>query len=510
MAKRTPGAARPDGPAAVLAQIEQLARGMNVEDVRALTGQLLGLGGTPTPWDRPPVESRRRPRQETERTYRVRIDLAGAKPPIWRRLEVSSHLTLDDLHLVIQEALGWTDSHLHRFAVGRSSWDRDAEMYLCPYDVEEGEDSDVPEVEVRLDEVLVDPGDVLHYVYDYGDDWEHTIRLEAASNRAPDSPIAVCVAGRRAGPPEDCGGIHGYEEMLAAAADPSNERHDEAVEYLSSYLGGTFDPVRLDLEEINRGLRAGLDRSVRAGYHATKLASSLYRVQGYASGAELLELLRAARLDCPVELDEETAAPTLQRLTWLLRRIGPDGIKLTAAGYLPPAVVRAAMVELDLTDEWIGAGNREDLTYPVLELREMTQKLGLARKYRGRLELTPQARRLMTDPVALWWHVAGRLPLSKPDSSESVAGLVVLVGVAAGRAMEYEHVGAFVAEVLHDVGWRHADGNRISDGGAYGAARDTIGVLRHLRVFEQGRRPSRDGPPTPAGRALARAALTAG
>jgi hypothetical protein len=113
----------------------------------------------------------------------------------------------------------------------------------------------VPEAEVRLDEVLVEVGDTLLYEYDYGDGWEHRLKLEAVTDRADDDAPAVCVDGRRAGPPEDCGGIGGYEAMLAAAADPSNPDHADALERVEYYLGSSdFDPAHFGLAAVNQAL----------------------------------------------------------------------------------------------------------------------------------------------------------------------------------------------------------------------------------------------------------------
>jgi len=125
--------------------------------------------------NRPP--SRRRPQRGPE-TFLLRIDLVGAKPPIWRRVEVPSTLMLDEVHDLLQLLFGWYDSHLHRFALGTAVWDPHAEYFLNAFDVEEGEEEGTPEVEVRLDETLAEPGDVLRYCYDYGDDWSHTLKLE--------------------------------------------------------------------------------------------------------------------------------------------------------------------------------------------------------------------------------------------------------------------------------------------------------------------------------------------
>ena len=424
-------------------------------------------------------------------------------------MDVGSNLMLDDLHIAIQTVFGWTDSHLHRFGLGLEIWDHGTEFYLCPFDVDEGEDAGVPEDQVRLDEVLVDAGDTLLYVYDYGDNWGHKIRLEAVSDRPDGVTPVVCIDGRRAGPPEDCGGVHGYEEMLSEAADPASDEHADAVERMVHYFGGTdFDPSQFNLDDANAALEFALDRGIRAAYHSEKLGGLLLAVQGHRSGDVLIDLARTAQLDQTVEIDARTASTMMRRFTWLLQRVGDDGIKLTAAQYLPPVHVEAAMNELDMGDEWIGKGNREDMTLPVLSLREATQRLSLVRKYRGRLLLTKLGRRLRDDPVALWWHIAHRLPQHKEGSSELQAGLVSLALVAAGHAVRAAENRLLIAELLTDLGWRLSTGEPTSEFSAYGTTRDTVSLLEHTGAFEKGRGIGRSSRPTPEGRALARAALS--
>lgn len=141
----------------------------------------------------------------------VRIDLVGAKPPIWRRVELPSTLMLDEVHVLLQLLFGWTDSHLHRFALGPSVWDRTAELFLCPFDADSGEEEDgTPAAEVRIDEVLHAPADVLRYVYDYGDEWQVTLKVEKVTTDPFARPRVI--AGRRQGPPDDCGGIWAWNE----------------------------------------------------------------------------------------------------------------------------------------------------------------------------------------------------------------------------------------------------------------------------------------------------------
>src|SRR6478672_3220301 len=113
--------------------------------------------------------------------YRVRVDIDDADPPIWRRIDLRSDITLDLLHQVLQVAFDWTDSHLHRFSLGGGGFDRHSQHFLCPYDVQDNDfddDDGIPAADTRLDETLSATGDVLHYLYDYGDNWELTIRLE--------------------------------------------------------------------------------------------------------------------------------------------------------------------------------------------------------------------------------------------------------------------------------------------------------------------------------------------
>ncbi len=113
---------------------------MGLDELRDTTAQLLGLAGARARAAPQPVRRRRR-RSPQQFSVTVRVDLVGAKPPMWRRLELPSTLRLDELHRVLQAVFGWTDSHLHRFSLGDSAFDDQVERFLCPYDVEEGEDA---------------------------------------------------------------------------------------------------------------------------------------------------------------------------------------------------------------------------------------------------------------------------------------------------------------------------------------------------------------------------------
>jgi hypothetical protein len=186
-------------------ELAQLVSGLTLDQMRGLLPQLLAHGGEQMMLEaKRKAASRRQPRRDPA-TLVLRIDLAGAKPPVWRRVEVPSTLMLDQVHDLLQLLFGWYDGHLHRFALGSSVWDRDAESFLSGYDLEEGEQEGIPEAEVRLDEVLAEPGDVLRYVYDYGDEWLHALKLEKV---LPERCVRLRVlAGKHEAPAEDSGGI---------------------------------------------------------------------------------------------------------------------------------------------------------------------------------------------------------------------------------------------------------------------------------------------------------------
>lgn len=393
---------------------------------------------------------------------------------------------LDQVHEVVQKTFAWNDSHLHRFAVGTSVWDEDAELYLCPFDVKEGEDDGTPEQEVRLDEVLVEVGDKLLYEYDYGDGWEHVLCLESILDRGSDESVAVCTDGRRAGPPDDCGGAWGYQELVSA---------------------GAVDAEHFEVEEVNASLSGKVDGAQTVAAGVEPIALFMQLVQGHPVEHELATLVHNAALTSPVLISTEQAASMVRRYAWLLERVGDAGIKLSASGYLPPADVEAAMVELDMTDEWYGKFNRESQTLPVLELRKSAQRMGLLRKQRGHLLLTREAQKLRLDPVLLWWHIARRLPLHATRSVEHQAGIVCLLGAAAGRDIDVKNFDALINEVLSSVGWRMADGAPLDPRSGAAAARDTVQVLAHMGAFIERDRFTGAQQTTSGGIALARAAL---
>jgi hypothetical protein len=237
---------------------------------------------------------------------------------------------------------------------------------------------------------------------------------------------------------------------------------------------------------------------------APPLAELVAEADISADGEDLRELLVAARLDEPVRVDMAMAQRMVRPYSWLLDRAGTDGFKLTSAGRLAPADVEAAMTELNLDAEWIGKGNREAQTPPVLNLRESAMKVGLLRRYRGKLVATPRGRSLRGDPAGLWWMLAEQMPLKAPEEIEAHAGLLLLTLIAAGRSGDLDQE---VARLLGEVGWARPDGTPVADAMAALAVFGTRDLLRRIGCFQPGQSFLARERPNPDGVTFARAAL---
>ncbi len=178
--------------------------------------------------------------------YQIKVTLLGTKPPIWRRLLVPSTLTLARLHDVLQTAMGWAGGHMHEF--------RTADRHFGIPDPEDRSMGMQVENErsIRLSSVLRSAGAKLIYTYDFGDNWEHAVVLEKLlpAQLSLDLEYPICIDGKLACPPDDCGGIPGYYELIEALADPESERHEEISEWVSE----DFDPQAFSVENVNRML----------------------------------------------------------------------------------------------------------------------------------------------------------------------------------------------------------------------------------------------------------------
>jgi hypothetical protein len=188
--------------------------------------------------------SKKKTAEPVQWSWQLRVELLEITPRIWRRLVVPENIRLPALHRVLQASLGWTDSHLHQFNIT-------GKRYAAPNPEWADELGQLDERRVVLHKALGHDSRCFDYLYDFGDGWHHIVILEEQHPSSSGHPTAIrCIDGENACPPEDVGGTHGYAQFLAAIADP---RHEEHEQYLT-WVGGRFDPTRIDLTAINHVL----------------------------------------------------------------------------------------------------------------------------------------------------------------------------------------------------------------------------------------------------------------
>ena len=178
--------------------------------------------------------------------YQFRVELQETDPSIWRRFIVPSGVTLHRLHLILQEVIGWTNSHLYRFKIGEKEYgepDPDNEFYELHF---------INSRRTRLERLVIPKGTTFIYEYDFGDSWIHELVLEDILEPGSNQEHPICLAGERACPPEDCGGPYGYAELLGIISNPEHEQYLDMM----TWLGGRFFPAKFNLEKVNRHLKA--------------------------------------------------------------------------------------------------------------------------------------------------------------------------------------------------------------------------------------------------------------
>lgn len=456
--------------------------------------------------------------EPTAGQFRIRVSIVGSDPEIWRELAVNGDLTLAELHDVLQIAFGWRDSHLHNFTdqnpfaprhelprIGRNprTW--------APDDLENDDDV-LAENEATLAQIFFGFAGPLYYIYDFGDGWIHEIELIEPIEHAPAAPRAIALRGERRGPLEDSGGIAGYAEKLAILADPQHPEHEEIAEWMRWVAGPwlPFDSDFLDIDTINAELgtrfdgdfgMSGLPTEAFPGHlkpaeHAVGNSSTVPLLPDDAAIIDLLArlpvplrselrgLLRRTGALRPVEIDAQTAAIMVEPFLWLLRRAGKSGIRLTQAGWLPPAVVSEAMLELGWADRWFGKANREDQTAPIATLRNEAVRFGLLHKRKGVLLPTAAALPYLDDPLGLWRMLADTfLRRIRSDPERDIATLIAL-DIATGH--EPESGAGFAYDMdgivfgLEALGWSDANGGSLSSDVL---ARPVYEMLNRLDVF---------------------------
>ena len=183
-------------------------------------------------------------RKKFTKVYQFKITLKDIKPLVWRCIQVPETYTFWDLHVAIQDAMGWSDYHLHEFEIFNSSSGLKVNIGIPDEDFG-GEI--FPGWEQKIADYFSMENRSADYTYDFGDNWEHTVELEKILPRENNVNYPRCIDGKRACPPEDCGGIWGYEDFLEIIRNPNHEEHEEMLEW----VGGEFGPEHFDVREVH-------------------------------------------------------------------------------------------------------------------------------------------------------------------------------------------------------------------------------------------------------------------
>lgn len=320
----------------------------------------------------------------------LRMSISETRPLIWRQLVLPESATVAALHGAIQWAFGWMNTHLYDL----SGTDRAGKKRIITAVDDESPEGAEDGRDVRLID-LFDPNAAgktnLEYEYDFGDRWTHEI--EVVGPAVIQEKSIACTGGAMRGPVEDSGGVHGYANVVRVVSDPSHPEHGDAtgwLEWVTGEKADRFDPTAFDITAVNDALH--------------RLA---VRIWAEAPTAEDME---------------EVLAP----VRWLLKESHSDGLDLTSAGWLKPAIVKRMMTELNWDQDWFGSGRNEVNIAPVRNLREQLQDWKLLRKSKNKLLLTPLGRRVVHETALLWDLLADRLASPDTAAEKAIARLLVI------------------------------------------------------------------------------------
>ena len=183
--------------------------------------------------------------------YQFKITLTEIEPPIWRRIQVPAKYSFWDLHVAIQDAMGWLDYHLHAFRTKPKSKKKPIAIGIP--DDEFDDEVIIPGWKVSIGEYFTEPGQAMLYEYDFGDDWRHEVLFEGILLREKNVAYPRCLAGERSCPPEDCGGPPGYENLLTILRDHDHPEYEDYVEWLKGHAKNywPYEPDKFRLEKIH-------------------------------------------------------------------------------------------------------------------------------------------------------------------------------------------------------------------------------------------------------------------
>ena len=178
-----------------------------------------------------------------------RVELQDIEPSIWRLIDIPSSYTFWDLHVAIQDSMGWLDYHLHSFNIRTA---RKKQPVLIGIPGDELENTTLPGWEIPVSRYFKQPGDEAVYDYDFGDNWRHKITLTGINLQTNGIKYPHCVDGQRQCPPEDCGGAPGYERLIEIIRDITHEEHEEMISWLIHHPQNysSYDPEYFNVQDV--------------------------------------------------------------------------------------------------------------------------------------------------------------------------------------------------------------------------------------------------------------------
>jgi hypothetical protein len=197
---------------------------------------------------------------------------------IWRTLQIPETYSFWDLHVALQDAMGWLDYHLHFFRVSKPGTGETVQIGIPDDDAFEGDEPILPGWGIPVATYFPQCGAAAQYEYDFGDGWEHEVILEAMSPRQRGKRYPLCLGGARSCPPEDCGGVGGYENLLAVLRDPTHDEYESTLQWVGRRFDPEyFDPKRVKFDDPGRRWELAFEQPVRPRRpvrHATSLANN--------------------------------------------------------------------------------------------------------------------------------------------------------------------------------------------------------------------------------------------
>ncbi|MGO2030065.1 MAG: plasmid pRiA4b ORF-3 family protein [Glutamicibacter ardleyensis] len=343
----------------------------------------------------------------------LRIELVGSEPVIWRRLEIEDSVALDEVGLAVQIAMGWEHAHLQAFTNLSPYTELGSKSAIKWYDEQmRAESGDGESLEdTTLGQALRVANDELYFEYDFGDGWIHRITVESRRETKPEDSKYKVLEGQLRAPLEDSGGLGGWSNKLEIYRSTERSDEDEDTVDWMEWRGGpwkAFDPDTFDIDFANARLKLlanGFTGANAAGQWTARFHEGIrqYLSLVFAHCHIGLEPTGEQIPDWFVEL--------LQPFTALVEMCTDQGITLTKAGWMPPAMIAELMTRCDLNgiDYERGKVKREVDLPTISIMRDVVTKLRLIRKYKGKLIATKLGSSLLQDPLAMVRYILNEL-----------------------------------------------------------------------------------------------------